>query len=111
MIANPPTFDVDPTIEHEAELNPSPAYIHLPVDVISELPALLRAAGHDDAASSVVEQRRETIVPEERRAYVEQAIKTYFDEGEVEIDGNAIVCRGDTGAYVMGWLWIDEEQI
>jgi len=29
----------------------------------------------------------------------------------VEIDGNAIVCRGDTGAYVMGWLWIDEEQI
>jgi hypothetical protein len=111
MIASPPTIEVDPTIEHEIELYPSSAYIHLPVDVICALPALLRAAGHEEAALSVVEQRRETLVPEERRAYIEEAIKTYFHEGEVEVDGNAILSRGDTGAFVMGWLWIDEEQI
>jgi len=111
MIAIPPTIDIDPTIEHEIELYPSSAYIHLPVDVISELPELLHAAGHEDAASSVVEQRRETIVPEERRAYIEEAVKTYLREGEIEVDGSAIVSRGDAGAFVMGWLWIDEEQI
>jgi hypothetical protein len=111
MIPPPPTIDIDPTIEHEVELYPSSTYLHLPVDVIAVLPGLLRAAGYEEAALSVVEQRRETIVPEERRAYIEEAIKTYVDEGEVEVDGNAIVSSSDTGAYVMAWVWIDEEQI
>jgi hypothetical protein len=111
MIPTPPTIDIDPTIQHDVELYPSSTFICLPVEVVSALPALLRAAGHDEAADSVETQTRERTVPEERRAYIEEAITTYFREGEVEIDGNAIVSCGDTGAWIMGWLWIDEEQV
>jgi hypothetical protein len=111
MIPSPPTIDIDPTIQHDVELYPSSTFICLPVEVVSALPALLRAAGHADAASSVETQTRECTVPEERRAYVEEAIETYLRDGEIEIDNNAILSRGETGAYVMAWLWIDEEQI
>ncbi len=111
MIHSPPTIDIDPTIEHEVDLFPSSTFICLPMDVIPDLPALLRAAGHDDAASWVERQTSDCAVPEERRAYVEEAIETYLREGEIEIDNNAILSRGDAGAYVMAWVWIDEEQI
>ena len=34
----------------------------------------------------------------------------YVREGEVEIDDNAIVSKGDdAGAYVLGWVWVEDE--
>ena len=33
-------------------------------------------------------------------------------EGELEIDPNAIVSKGDdAGAYVMAWLWVGDEDL
>lgn len=34
------------------------------------------------------------------------------EEGEVEVDDNAVVSRvdGGAGAYVQGWVWVDFEQ-
>ncbi len=39
--------------------------------------------------------------------YVSQAKAQYEQEGEIEIDSNAIVSRGDDpGAYVQAWVWV-----
>lgn len=43
----------------------------------------------------------------------QEGIDHYYKEGEVEIDEGAIVSMDDspgaeiTGAYVMGWVWVD----
>lgn len=35
---------------------------------------------------------------------------SYVREGEVEVDDNAIVSKGDgAGAYVLGWVWVEDE--
>jgi hypothetical protein len=35
----------------------------------------------------------------------------YGSEGEIEIDANATVSRGeDNGAYVQAWVWVDEDE-
>lgn len=50
----------------------------------------------------------------EERAYVKRAqYKHIHDEGEIEVDDNAIVSLSDTGAYVMAWTWVqgsDEDE-
>lgn len=38
------------------------------------------------------------------------AKKEYGSEGRIEIDGNAIVSRGnDYGAYIAAWVWIADD--
>lgn len=38
---------------------------------------------------------------------VDQARCMYQDEGSIEIDGGAVVSRGDDpGAYVQAWVWV-----
>jgi hypothetical protein len=38
------------------------------------------------------------------------AATAHARDGELEIDHNAIVSRGeDAGAYVMAWLWVSDE--
>jgi hypothetical protein len=33
-------------------------------------------------------------------------------DGDIEIDDNAIVSKGDdAGAYVMAWIWIDDSEL
>lgn len=42
-------------------------------------------------------------------AFVKQAKKDYFRDGEIEIDNDAIVSRGmskDDGGWVMAWVWV-----
>ena len=42
-----------------------------------------------------------------RAAAQDQAV-----EGEIEVDDNAVVSRGDdAGAYVAAWLWVANEQV
>ena len=43
-----------------------------------------------------------------------RAKELYHDEGEIEVDDNALVSAGDgDGAYVQAWVWVpsEEEQI
>lgn len=53
-------------------------------------------------------ERRETgggeVTDDEIR---DKARELYAYDGEIEIDGNAVVSRGDDpGAYVAAWLWV-----
>ena len=50
---------------------------------------------------------------DEEKTIAVQARDQWTDEGQVEVDRNAIVSEGDdAGAYVMAWVWVslpDEE--
>ncbi len=40
--------------------------------------------------------------------FVEAARELYEQEGEIEIDDNATISRGDDdGAYVQAWVWVN----
>lgn len=44
--------------------------------------------------------------------YIQAARRDYHIEGEVEIDENAIVSRGnEDGAYVEAWEWEDDAYV
>ena len=44
-------------------------------------------------------------------AYRRAARAEYEREGEVEIDDNAVISRGDdAGAYVQAWVWVSDEE-
>lgn len=44
--------------------------------------------------------------------YRQAAIKKHGSEGEVEIDADAIVSRGDDpGSYVQAWVWVYDEEV
>ncbi len=45
-------------------------------------------------------------------AYRRAARAEYHREGEVEIDDNAVISRGDdAGAYVQAWVWVSDEEV
>lgn len=45
-------------------------------------------------------------------AYRRAARAEYHREGEVEIDNNAVISRGDDpGAYVQAWVWVSHEEV
>jgi hypothetical protein len=45
-------------------------------------------------------------------AYREYARERLQDDGELEFDYDAVVSlSGEPGAYVMAWVWIDEEEL
>jgi hypothetical protein len=47
---------------------------------------------------------------EERRAYVAAAREKHAsDEGDVEVDEEAVVSIGNDGAYVQAWTWVPKE--
>lgn len=42
--------------------------------------------------------------------FIKAAREQYQQDGEVEIDDNAVVSRGsDNGAYVQAWVWVDDD--
>ena len=41
----------------------------------------------------------------------ERAKELYCEEGEIEVDSNALVSSGDEdGAYVAAWVWVPAEE-
>jgi hypothetical protein len=46
------------------------------------------------------------------KLFVEEAKEQYGfgSDGDVEIDDNAVVSRGEDGAYVMGWVYVRNEE-
>jgi hypothetical protein len=52
------------------------------------------------------------LTEEDRNKYRKAAKLKYEREGEIEIDGNALVSRGDDpGAYVQAWVWIYDSEL
>lgn len=46
------------------------------------------------------------------KEYIRAARNEYEREGEIEIDSNAVVSRGDDpGAYVQAWVWVSHEDV
>jgi hypothetical protein len=43
--------------------------------------------------------------------YRQRARQLYQEEGELEVDDDALVSVADgSGAYVQGWVWVDSEE-
>jgi len=43
--------------------------------------------------------------------YRARAKQFYHEEGEIEVDHNALVSRGDGhGAYVEAWVWVPDDE-
>lgn len=42
--------------------------------------------------------------------YVQSAKEIYHRDGEIEIDDDAGVSTSEDGAYVQGWLWVQDEE-
>lgn len=43
--------------------------------------------------------------------YRQRARETIHRDGEIEIDGNAVVSAGgDNGAYVAAWVWVEDDE-
>lgn len=85
----------------------TPRYLHMTESEIAEVADALRKAGNTKLADDLAGR----LKPEDDwSAYVEAAKNLHADEGEVEIDDNAIVSKGDPdGAYVMAWVWVNDE--
>jgi hypothetical protein len=40
-----------------------------------------------------------------------RAKEIYYQEGEIEVDNNALISRGDDeGAYVEAWVWVPSSE-
>lgn len=50
-------------------------------------------------------------VDRDSNPYAIAAVKSYAEEGEIEIDDCTVVSMSEKGAYVMAWLWVSEEDI
>jgi hypothetical protein len=68
--------------------------------------AHLEAAGQLDLADYLRERAAATRPEADEAAFIAAAAEKYGRDGEIEVDDNAVVSHGDRGAYVMGWLYI-----
>lgn len=49
---------------------------------------------------------------EQQKRYIEAAQRIYNDEGRIEVDDETAVSDGcDSGAYVMAWVWVSNEDL
>lgn len=85
----------------------------------TQLAALKRIVGCAAAASGEVHDdttltlqliaRYENPACRDPRAIAGASSLTFVREGQCEIDEDAVVSRGDDGAYVMAWLWVSDD--
>jgi len=59
-------------------------------------------------AEAIIQRLRDTLAAYEPAA-VEAASSQYEREGEIEIDEGAVCSRGETGVYVVAWVWVADE--
>ena len=83
--------------------------LHIPDDKLFAVEYALRSHGETKLADDIANQVRDFKDPAEV-AYREEA-KNHQKDGEIEFDEDALVSISTNGAYVMGWYWIDEEDI
>ena len=56
-------------------------------------------------------QRAGNQDPEDAQEMIERARKEHHVDGVCEIDDEATVSWADKGAYVMAWVWLDDETV
>ena len=86
---------------------------------VEEAQALLETVLASPAQSGLVTARLRRLLKEETEsdpardeAYIAEARLLHHRDGEVEIDGSAVVSYGnDPGAYVQAWVWVDESDL
>ena len=87
-------------------------YVEVQVGNLSIKLSLLQCrdfAGDLLAAADKAEANTEVAVID--AAYRKAAKAQYEEEGEIEVDDNAIVSKGDDdGAYVASWLWVSKQE-
>lgn len=63
--------------------------------------------GRGDLVSKILERTKD---PENAEVYRSAADEKFARDGEIEFDDDAVVSLGDDpGAYVQGWIWVDNE--
>ena len=58
-------------------------------------------------------EMQEDLSKERATAYVNTAARLYHEEGEIEVDDNAVVqpVPNHHGAYVLAWVWVPDDQV
>lgn len=76
-----------------------------------EIRSLLVRIGENGALASEKGVRPVHEPTPEERDYIERAKLAFNVEGELEIDDNAVVSKGDDdGAYVEAWAWVPDDE-
>jgi hypothetical protein len=71
----------------------------------------LAAIKPDSDLRKRAEQMLKERYSEEGREIVDYAMENMHKDSDFEVDHDAAISAGDEGAYVMGWSWIDYEDL
>src|SRR6266542_175062 len=109
----PPMTDPLPeaTIPNREDLETSSRSILLQAEQARKILRVLTAVPDQPEAREAISLLEELLADsEERRAYVATAREKHAsDEGDVEVDEEAVVSIGNDGAYVQAWTWVPKE--
>ena len=109
----PPMTDPLPeaTIPNREDLETSNRSILLQAEQARKILLVLTAVPDQPGAREAISLLEELLADsEERRAYVTAAREKHAsDEGDVEVDEEAVVSIGNDGAYVQAWTWVPKE--
>lgn len=86
-------------------------WLNLTEKEIGTIKRLLRKHGKKDAPH-ILERIEHYENPSKRAEDYKEAAAKKAHEGELEIDGDAVVSMGgDPGAYVMAWVWVSDDEL
>ena len=85
-------------------------FLRLPVRLMPKIVEYLESIGEEEAAINAQSFSTQYVDPDEnssRRDILDSAREQVAKDGEIEFDDDAAVSSSDSGAYVMGWVWVD----
>jgi hypothetical protein len=99
------------TIPNREDLETSSRSVLLQAEQARKILRVLTAVPDQPGAHEAISLLEELLADsEERRAYVATAREKHAsDEGDVEVDEEAVVSIGNDGAYVQAWTWVSKE--
>ncbi len=99
------------TIPNREDLETSSRSVLLQAEQARKILRVLTAVPDEPGAHEAISLLEELLADsEERRAYVAAAREKHAsDEGDVEVDEDAVVSIGNDGAYVQAWTWVPKE--
>jgi hypothetical protein len=100
-----------PTSSTREDLETSNRSVLLQAEQSRKILRILAVVPDQPGAPEAISLLEELLVDsEERRAYVAAAREKHAsDEGDVEVDEEAVVSIGNDGAYVQAWTWVPKE--
>lgn len=101
------------------DIPPGGAWLHLTAEEIELVEMLARAEGErplghrPDRIAALIKTLEEACdLPPNAEGWVQAARDRHQDDGEVEVDDLAVISLSeDGGAYVMAWVWVDDEDV